>query len=66
MKAPTIRIILALVVAHDWSDRQLDVNNAFLNGYLLENVFMKQSEDYVDSSCPDFVCKLDKALYGLK
>lgn len=66
VKAPTIRIILAKAVAKGWLVRQLDINNAFLNGYLTRDVFMKQPDGFVDSSQPTYVCKLDKVLYGLK
>lgn len=38
----TIRVILTLVLSHDWIIRQLDVNNAFFNGDL-EDVYMKQT-----------------------
>lgn len=45
--------------------RQLDVNNAFLHGYLEEEVHMWQPPDYEDKYVPNYVCTLDKALYGV-
>ncbi|KAH9741041.1 retrovirus-related pol polyprotein from transposon RE2 [Citrus sinensis] len=66
VKPCTIRIILSLVVMNHWTIRQLDVNNAFLNGILIEDVFMHQPEGFVHPQFPAHICKLTKALYGLK
>lgn len=46
--------------------KQLDVYNAFLNGDLHEDVFMTQPADFVEKDKPTHVCKLQRALYGLK
>ncbi|KAL2486284.1 putative LRR receptor-like serine/threonine-protein kinase [Abeliophyllum distichum] len=37
-KAPTLKIILAIVVTRGWEIRQVDINNVFLNGKLEETV----------------------------
>jgi len=66
VKPATIRTILSLAVSCNWSLQQLDVRNAFLNGYLEETVYMKQPPGFHDSSRPQDVCQLHKALYGLK
>jgi hypothetical protein len=65
VKSTTIRIVLSIAVSRGWSLRQLDVQNAFLHGYL-EEVYMKQPLGYEDKTRFNYVCKLDKALYGLK
>ena len=44
----------------------MDVKTAFLNGNLLEDVYMTQSEGYVDPENPKKVCKLQRSIYGLK
>jgi len=65
IKPFTIRIILCLGITYKWTIQQLDVNNAFLNGTLDEEVYMQQPQGF-ESSDPSLVCKHNKALYGLK
>ena len=65
MKASTIRIVFTLAVTHGRSIKQIDINNAF-HGDFQEEVFMTQPEGFVDLHRPTHVCKLRKAIYGLK
>jgi len=66
VKASTVRVVLSLAITHGWPLCQLDVKNAFLHGILQEHVCMEQSPGYVDPRFPQHVCKLKKALYGIK
>jgi histone deacetylase 1/2 len=65
VKPVTIRIILTLALSLKWDIQQIDINNAFLNGILQEEVYMSQPPGFISSDKTP-VCKLHKALYGLK
>lgn len=66
VKPATIPTVLSLVVMQGWTLQQMDVNNAFLHGDLLETVYMHQPPGFTDPHRPHHVCKLKKTLYGLK
>ncbi|KAL6324524.1 hypothetical protein AAG906_013336 [Vitis piasezkii] len=44
----------------------LDVNNVFLQCQISKDVYMAQPSGFVDRDNPTHVCKLKKAIYGLK
>ena len=58
IKSVTIRIVLSIEVSLGWPIQQLDVKNAFLHGYLNEEVYMQQLSRFSDISHPHFVCRL--------
>jgi hypothetical protein len=62
----SIRILLAYATHHDFKLHQMDVNSAFLNGPLQEEVYAEQPPGFEDSKFPNHVYKRHKALYGLK
>ena len=66
VKPAIVRLVLSIVVSFNWPLRQLDVSNAFLHGFLKEEVYMEQLQGYVDQQFPHHVCRLHKFLYGLK
>ncbi|GJV00353.1 retrovirus-related pol polyprotein from transposon TNT 1-94 [Tanacetum coccineum] len=62
----SIRILLAYACALDFKLLQMDVKNAFLNGFINDEVYVAQPLGFIDFEKPDHVYKLKKALYGLK
>lgn len=60
----SVRSLLAIAAAKHWQLFQMDVKNAFLNGDLQEEVYMKPPPGYAHP--PQKVCRLRRALYGLK
>ncbi|KAH9799739.1 hypothetical protein KPL71_000448 [Citrus sinensis] len=62
----SIRILLAYTCHKDFILYQMDVKSAFLNGYIMEEVYVKQPPGFENEKFPDHVYKLSKALYGLK
>jgi histone deacetylase 1/2 len=66
VKPTTIRLLLSIAVNRGWHLRQLDIQNAFLNGVLEEEVYMRQPPGFQDPHRPHHLCRLVKAIYGLK
>ncbi|GJT44267.1 retrotransposon protein, putative, ty1-copia subclass [Tanacetum coccineum] len=61
-----IRVLIAITAFYDYEIWQMDVKTAFLNGHLLEEVYMVQPEGFVNPKYPNRVCKLKHSIYGLK
>ncbi len=53
---------MALIVDYD----QMDIKIVFLNGYLEENIYMKQPKGFIQTKKDYLVYKLHDCLYGLK
>jgi hypothetical protein len=62
----SLRIIMALVAHYDLELHQIDVKMAFLNGDLLENVYMAQLKGFTVKGKEHLRCHLKKFIYGLK
>jgi hypothetical protein len=59
-------LILAYACSKNIKVYQMDVKSVFLNGELEEEVYIEQPEGFQLSENVDYVCKLKKALYGIK
>jgi hypothetical protein len=64
----SLRAVLATAAHDDMEIKQLDVDSAFLYGHLEEEIYLEQPEGFrqKDDDGEDLVCKLRKAIYGLK
>ncbi|GJY22838.1 retrovirus-related pol polyprotein from transposon TNT 1-94 [Tanacetum coccineum] len=61
-----IRIFIVNVAHKNMMIYQMDVKTAFLNDDIKEEVYVSQSEGFVDQDNPSHVYKLKNSLYGLK
>ncbi|KAL4565872.1 hypothetical protein LXL04_029978 [Taraxacum kok-saghyz] len=52
VKPASLRLILSLASSQNWCLRQLDINNAFLQGTLTESVYVCQPPRFIDPSFP--------------
>ena len=59
-------MLLAFACARNFKLFQMDVKSAFLNGFIMEEVYVQQPPSFEDNLYPNHVFKLQKALYGLK
>jgi hypothetical protein len=57
---------MALVAYYDLELHQMDVKTPFLNGDLLENIYMAQPKGFVVKGKEHMWCHLKKSIYGLK
>lgn len=64
VRASTVRMFLSIVASLDLECHLVDIKNAFIQGTVAEEIYMRQPDGYDDKS--GRVCILSKSLYGLK
>ena len=62
----SMQTLLHVSALLDWEIHQLDIKTTFLHGDLEEEIYMEQLEGCQEPGKEDWVCKLNKTLYGLK
>lgn len=62
----TFRTVMAETAAEDLEAEQFDIATAFLNGPLVEEIYLAQPEGFVTPGREDEVLRLHKCIYGLK
>ncbi|CAI7839004.1 unnamed protein product, partial [Closterium sp. NIES-54] len=63
-KGTTLRVMLGTDANRGWRIKQMDITTAFLNGIILEEMYMLQPKGLDDGN--GRVCRLKKGIYGLK
>jgi len=66
VKLESIGTLITLSVQYGLELHQVNINTAFLNGELEEEVYMRQPEGFVAEGREHLVCRLKKSLYGLE
>lgn len=63
-KMVSMRILLTIIAKQKWKIHQMDINNAFLHGFLNEKLYLSPPQGC--NAPKGHMCKLKKVLYGLK
>ena len=71
VESPTLhltsfRIFLAYAAFRNAKVMHVDIKNAYLHATVDEEIYMEQPPGYIDEEHPDYVCRMNRALYGMK
>ena len=62
----SFRFLLAIGALHQLQLHQMDVSTVFLHGELMDEVYMRQPEGFIEPGKEHLVCHLKRSIYGLK
>ncbi|WVZ53348.1 LOW QUALITY PROTEIN: hypothetical protein U9M48_004308 [Paspalum notatum var. saurae] len=62
----SVRVVLAVAAHRGWSVHHMDVKSTFLNGELVEEVYVARPPGFTATGHEEKVLRLHKALYGLR
>ena len=66
VKIGFVKLVLVIASMKNWPLYHMDVDNAFLQGDLQEEIYMHLPEGFPKQHDNSLVCRLHKSLYGLK
>jgi hypothetical protein len=66
VRIESVRLLLALAAQEGWPVHHMDIKSTFLNGELVEEVYVRQPPGFTVVGHENKVLRLDKALYGLR
>jgi len=66
VKQSSLRVLFGIAAELNLEIDHVDITTAFLNGDLNETIFMEQPQGFVQKGNENKVCRLKKAIYGLK
>eukprot|EP00253_Pinus_taeda_P032259 PITA_32259 len=66
VKYTSIGTVISLVAQMGWEIHQMDVKTTFLNRVIEEELYIEQPEGFETHEKKSHICRLKKALYGLK
>ena len=66
IRSSSIRLLLSFALKNDLHVHHLDVKNAYLNSPLKDEIYIEQPYGYEKKTKRNLVCKLNKAMYGLR
>ena len=62
----SFKIVFALAAIYKWSIHKIDMKSAFTQGNIHDIIYIRQPIGFEDKNHPNWVLKLNRALYGLK